>query len=273
MDASHCCKKFGTNVLGAGYAEHERPYHFVDGAGLDCYLFRLQTDGAARVVVDNRVFCAEAGDLLMFAPGQSYELHIDVDRDPQMQTVYSTDLYLFCDGHWLDNWWHSRSRSTHVKLSLQEQCVHLWRQLIEEHRRPGGADGELSDYLLRALCLTIDRVAQDAAVAAPIPLAAERMRWFIERHAPEDITLREVAEAAGISVSRAVHIFKDTYQETIVQYLLNVRLQMACDRMRFSTFNLEQIADLCGFRSYSYFYRVFRSRYGISPRAFRERAQ
>lgn len=260
----------GTYVIGVGYAEHEVPYRHKERDVLDCYLFRLQTDGHARALVDNQMMHVKAGDLLMFGPGQAYELQIDRFHE---DAVHSTDLFLLCRGPWLDDWWNKRRRPTHARLSLHEHCVHLWRQLIEEHRRPGVPNAELCDYLLRALCLTIDRHAHDAESHATVPLAADRMRWFIERHAPDDITLKDVADEAGLSISRAVHIFKETYQQTIVQYLLEVRLQMACDRMRFSTFNLEQIADSCGFRSYSYFYRVFRSRYGISPRAFRQRAQ
>ncbi|WAH38086.1 helix-turn-helix transcriptional regulator [Alicyclobacillus dauci] len=269
MDIDTSCRVRGARVLDVGYAEHQHPYRHAARQGLDCYLFRLQTDGRARALVDNHMMYVEAGDLLMFGPGEAYDLQIDHVGDEDVQ---STDLYLFCDGEWIDEWWRDRQHPTHAKLPLHENCVHLWRQLIEEHRRPGGTDTELCDYLLRALCLTVDKMAYDAASTASVPLAAERMRWFIERNAPEDITLKDVADEVGLSVSRAVHIFKETYQQTIVQYLLDVRLQMACDRMRFSTFNLEQIADACGFKSYSYFYRVFRSRYGISPRAFRQRA-
>lgn len=264
------CRKPVTRVIGAGFAEHATPYQIKNQQGLECYLFRLQTDGHAEALVDSRMMHLVAGDLLLFAPGEAYELQID---QYQAERIRSTDLYLFCEGSWIDSWWNKRCRSTHLRLSIHEHCVHLWRQLIEEYRRPGGANQELSDYLVRALCLTMDQMAYDANSASSVPIAAERMRWFIERKAADDITLKDVANEAGLSVSRAVHIFKETYDQTIVQYLLEVRLQMACDRMRFSTFNLEQIADACGFRSYSYFYRVFRSRYGISPRAFRQRVE
>lgn len=255
-------------VLDAGYAEHARPYVHAARQGLERYLFRLQTDGRARVLVDNRMMSVEAGDLLVFCPGQAYELRIETDRD---NAVHSTDLYLFCDGRWVDEWWQKRPRKTHMRLALHENCVYLWRQLIEEHRRPGRADPELCEYLLRALCLTVDKLGYDPDATAAIPMTAERIRWYIERHAADEVTLRAVAAEAGLSVSRAVHVFKEAYGQTIVQYLLEVRLQMACDRMRFSTSSLEHIADLCGFRSYSYFYRAFRARFGVSPRAFRQR--
>lgn len=263
-------EKYVTSVIGVGFAEHVSPYRSKNRLGFSHYLFRLQADGHAKALVDNKMMQLVAGDLLLFAPGEAYELQIEQD---QFARIRSTDLYLFCAGSWIDQWWIRRPRPTHLRLSIHEHCAHLWRQLIEEYRRPGGPNRELSDYLVRALCLTIDQSAYDASSGSSVPIAAERMRWFIERQGAADITLKDVADEAGLSVSRAVHIFKETYDQTIVQYLLAVRLQMACDKMRFSTFNLEQIADACGFKNYSYFYRVFKSRYGISPRAFRQRAE
>ncbi|WP_245630028.1 helix-turn-helix transcriptional regulator [Alicyclobacillus acidiphilus] len=268
------CMQTGTHIRSVGFAEHGEPYVHNARGGLDCYLFRLQTDGRAHVLINKDMMVVESGDLVMFAPGHAYELRIEPESAQKSQPdVLSTDLFLLCEGPWLDHWWNSRPRKTHLRLALHENCVYLWRLLIEEFRRPGKTDEELCDYLLRALCLTIDKNGYDPTSASPIPLAAERIRSYIERHAADEFTLRDVADAIGLSISRTVHIFKETYGQTIVQYLQDVRLQMACDRMRFSNLNLEQIADMCGFRSYSYFYRVFRSKYGISPRAFRQRAQ
>jgi AraC family transcriptional regulator of arabinose operon len=34
--------------------------------------------------------------------------------------------------------------------------------------------------------------------------------------------------------------------------------------------NLERIAESAGFGSYTYFHRVFRSKYGISPKQYRD---
>ncbi|SIS57506.1 AraC family transcriptional regulator, arabinose operon regulatory protein [Alicyclobacillus vulcanalis] len=259
-------------VLGAGFAEHDTPFVQNVQQGLDCYLFRLQLDGHAVVTTSGASMVVEAGDLLLFPAGEPYELRIEPDDGDRPGEHLSTDLYLFCGGPWIEQWWRDRPRKRHLRLALHENCVYLWRQLIEEHRRPGKPDEELCDYLLRALCLTFDKYGYDPKRATPVPIAAERIRAYIERHAAEDLSLSDIAAAVGLSVSRVVHIFKEAYGQTVVQYLQSVRLQMACDRMRFSTLNLEEIADRCGFHSYSYFYRVFRQKYGISPREFRQRA-
>ncbi|UUZ97522.1 helix-turn-helix transcriptional regulator [Paenibacillus sp. P25] len=72
-----------------------------------------------------------------------------------------------------------------------------------------------------------------------------------------------------MSLSRAVHLFKACYGKTMIQYALEIRLNAALERMKYSSMTLEQIAETCGFASYSYFHRVFRARYGVSPAQYR----
>ncbi|WP_420852214.1 helix-turn-helix domain-containing protein [Paenibacillus hamazuiensis] len=64
-------------------------------------------------------------------------------------------------------------------------------------------------------------------------------------------------------------MFKQIFGKTMIQYALEIRLSTAIERMKYSTMTLEQIAESCGFGSYSYFHRVFREKYGVSPTDYR----
>jgi AraC family transcriptional regulator of arabinose operon len=66
-----------------------------------------------------------------------------------------------------------------------------------------------------------------------------------------------------------VHLFKETFDTSIMQYTLDIRLNMARERIIFSPMSLEQAAESSGFANYTYFHRVFRSRFGMSPKEFR----
>jgi AraC family transcriptional regulator of arabinose operon len=44
---------------------------------------------------------------------------------------------------------------------------------------------------------------------------------------------------------------------------------MAKERIVFSPLSLEDVAETSGFANYTYFHRVFRSRFGVSPKQFR----
>jgi AraC family transcriptional regulator, arabinose operon regulatory protein len=81
--------------------------------------------------------------------------------------------------------------------------------------------------------------------------------------------LEQVAMHVGLSVSRAVHLFKSVFDQSMMQHTIEVRLALARERILYSSFTLEQIAESCGYASYSYFHRMFRARFGISPKAYR----
>lgn len=62
---------------------------------------------------------------------------------------------------------------------------------------------------------------------------------------------------------------KKMFGQSIMQYGQHIRLSMERERILFSKMSLEQIAETCGFNSYTHFYRVCRAKYGVSPREFR----
>jgi AraC family transcriptional regulator of arabinose operon len=79
-----------------------------------------------------------------------------------------------------------------------------------------------------------------------------------------------VARHAGLSVSRAVALYKECYGKTIIQHAMEIRMSIALERMKYSKLTFEQIAETAGFGSYAYFHRVFKNKFGLSPSQFME---
>ncbi|RAP75339.1 AraC family transcriptional regulator [Paenibacillus montanisoli] len=260
-----------SEILSCNYSYHTNPFHFNNLAGLSAYVIRLQMDGSCEALVDGKMQRIEAGDLLLFRPGDSYQLNIapTPSQESGQGEISSGDYYIICRGSWLDEWWSRKDRPQKVKVVPDERWLSIWQALILEKRRFEAEDPELADYLLRALCLGIDRAIATQSVLQGKSFVATRMKNFIDENAARSFTVAEVAKYVGLSVSRTVHLFKECYGMTIIQYTQNVRLSMALDRIKYSTMTLEQIAVTCGFGSYSYFYRVFRQKYGVSPAAYR----
>lgn len=257
-------------VLGVGYSLHTRGHHDIQHHGLKNYLIRLQTEGQAQALVGGQLKAIGSGDLLIYAPGQPYELKVLPVRGNGLAQSASGDYYVFCAGSWLDNWWSQKQRPSHVNISPDEGLLSIWRLLIAEKRRVWDEVDEISSNLLRSLCLGLDRLiltsSQDPRGNAAI---AYKVKHFVEQNATTSFSLEDVASYAGLSVSRIVHLFKATFGQTIIDYAIDVRLAIASERIRLTTMPLEQIAETSGFQNYSYFSRIFRARYHMSPRQFR----
>lgn len=259
-------------LLAAGYSYHTKPFHIQSTRGLRNYLIRYQVEGCCRALVDGEVQLIQPGDLLLFKPRDRYDLRVEAERQPDGgDSVVSGDYYFFCRGPWLEEWWGRMSGKQRLRLPINEDVLHLCRQTSLEHRR-GKPAREMADYYMRLFCLTAERAIaeqQEAAGKGKSFLAYE-MKRYIEEHALSQLRIDDVAAHAGLSVSRAVHLFKAVFDQTIMQYVQTIRLAMARERILFSKMSLEQIAEMSGFNSYTYFFRVFRARYGVSPKEYRD---
>ncbi|CAH1220622.1 Arabinose operon regulatory protein [Paenibacillus sp. JJ-223] len=254
------------------YSYHYKAFNHNMRGGLQSYLFRLQTEGSCKVYARNEEFVLSGGDLLLLKPGDDYHLVVE---DPHKEgRLSSGDYYLFCEGAWIDEWWKRLKRPPVNRIGLDDKLIGLWRNMLLEKRRgPLEEDAELKDALLRGLCLYIDRAIKENLQTDRKISATLKLKRYIEEHATITFKLEEAARYAGLSLSRAVRLFKEQYGKTMIQYAIEIRLNAALERIKYSEMTLEHIAETCGFASYSYFHRVFRAHFGISPAEYRETEQ
>lgn len=258
-------RQLRADPLYVGMAHHKkRSRHPVQQ--LDTYVIRLQTSGSSEALIDGEFTEIVPGDLLLFKPGDSYELIL---RDS------SIDYYVICTGSWIDTWWARFDPPRKTAVPLDDELLKLWSRLERETLRTGNARDELTDYLLRAFCLTLQRLYETTGTekASTPAYVAYSIKRFIDQHAAEALTLEQIARHAGVSVSRTVSLFKSCFNQSIMSYAIEVRLATACERIRHTSMSLDAVAASCGFNSYTYFHRQFRMRYGLSPRQYREEQQ
>ncbi|WNF35828.1 AraC family transcriptional regulator [Bacillaceae bacterium IKA-2] len=251
------------NIGFSGYSYHTKGYHHQNKSGLTSYLIRLQTEGLCEIVINKKKLVFKKGGLLLAKPGDLYELQIKDNQE-------SGDFHLFCEGTWIDDWWIRSVKPSFSQIILDEKLLTLWRYLILEQRRPSSEENkELSNYLLKSLCLSIERSINETTSNVNRPYPVTRMMRYIEEHATQVLRVEDVARYAGLSVSRGVHLFKSSTGKTIIEYVQEIRLSTAINQMTYTSMTLEHISENCGFGTYAYFHRVFKKKYGVAPGAYR----
>ena len=77
-----------------------------------------------------------------------------------------------------------------------------------------------------------------------------------------------LAEKSGLSQAKLQEGFKLLYARTVTEYIRHIRLEAARDYIRTTDMNISQIVYTIGFSSRSYFSKIFKRKYGISPSDF-----
>lgn len=92
--------------------------------------------------------------------------------------------------------------------------------------------------------------------------------FYIQQHYSERIYSDAMARICGMSASHFSRAFRQAYDLTFQEFLLQYRVQMACRFLTGSAANIADVAYNVGFSDPSYFTRVFKRYVGIAPSDF-----
>ena len=92
---------------------------------------------------------------------------------------------------------------------------------------------------------------------------------YIREHFGEEITIKQAAELCFYSESHFMKYFKQYAGMPFIQYLNDYRLTMTGEFLQNTEESVTQIALKCGFENLSYFNRLFRRKFGVTPGQYR----
>lgn len=91
---------------------------------------------------------------------------------------------------------------------------------------------------------------------------------YIQRNYGQDISIPDIAEAAGISAGHLRRLFSRELNVKVVDYLMEYRLEAAKLLIRNTDENLTEIWNKTGFASAQYFSYVFKRKEGMLPKEY-----
>lgn len=95
------------------------------------------------------------------------------------------------------------------------------------------------------------------------------MTCFIEQNFSKKITLDDIAMSVGVSKREALRCFQCSVPFSPVEYLNKYRIQQAQQLLLHTDRSITEIAESTGFESTSYFDRLFRREFHMTPRQYR----
>lgn len=98
----------------------------------------------------------------------------------------------------------------------------------------------------------------------------EQIFQYVEAHYKEQIPLQEAADETGLNKEYFCRFFKKNTGMTFLQYVNQVRISHIYQDLLHTEGNVQEIMERHGMYNTKVFYRLFKERYGCTPREMRQ---
>lgn len=106
-----------------------------------------------------------------------------------------------------------------------------------------------------------------------LPPAIEQAIAFMTAHFNEDLDVMSISQTSGLSTYHFSRLFKETTGCTPIDYLTDIRLRHACERLANTNETIHTIARATGYQNGNYFSKVFKKQFGTTPSLYRKDKQ
>lgn len=248
--------------------ERCKPGHYYGPAVRDYFLIHYISEGKGIFQVGDTIYNLSGGQGFLICPG--------------IVTYYQADFedpwnYSWVGFHGLKAEFYLKKANlsaenpifTYRKDKFIENC---FKQMLESKQMPKSKEIRLLGFLYLFLSQLIEENNQPLFLEEDINRKEQYVKKiveFIEINYSRKISIREIARYVGLDRSYMGAIFKEHFNTSPQDYLINFRLNKACDLMKNPSLSIGDISRSVGYDDPLLFSKMFRKIKGMSSRAYR----
>lgn len=240
----------------------------------DFYEFIYIQEGSATNIVNDVKFNLSKGDVALVRPGEHHQLIVDKDclrRDICIDSDFFEQICNAIDPNGLLIYLKSSKKvgkftpNASTLLSMEERLDYF---LLKSSR------GDTETKLLTASILT--EILFQLVPKEKGPLEKNKPEWLntimLRFQNIEYVQKGLPAIVSGINYNQIYinRVFKQYTGMNLTAYLNEMKLKKAAFYLRTSDHSANEISEMLGFSSTSFFYKQFKIKYGVTPRKYRE---
>lgn len=93
---------------------------------------------------------------------------------------------------------------------------------------------------------------------------------YICKNYSNQLTIKDLSQKFSMSRNSLFASFKERYQITPKQFILELQMSKACQLLKETTLPIGNISDLVGFQDYFVFFKAFKKMMDLSPSDYRK---
>lgn len=255
---------------------------------IDVVLLSVIIRGRGRHVMGDEVHIEAGGSVAVTHYGQTH----DIVTDRRGMDVYN--VYLDLRNHSLPvvpeslratlsailpvhpRFQHHLNRRVWIKIDEPERLAASLVRMEEEMASDRPGSFEMMQHCFQVFLIDICRAAQQhgftpSHAVGQFPPWVEKLRQGIDEKFAQPHELTTLARGVGVSVAYLCRIFKAYTGKTVIEYVVERRIQAAIWKLREGDEKVLSIALGCGFNDLAYFNRAFKRIVGTTPSAYRKK--
>lgn len=245
-------------INSAGFQNAPRGYTVIRKKGRLDYHILLITSGSCNVLHKDKRYKLTAGNLVIYAPQEEQKYSF---------TANSTTMWCHFTGTVSDEIITDAKLISGIYfLKPNNEIINPFSRLIQEFHTKGRENFAIP--CLVELLYSISSAHYSPQEMKDYDVISPAIAYINSNYSKE-IPLEHLAELTGYSKSRFSHIFSDVTGTTPKKYQNELKLKISCEMLTSTGYPINEIATICGFNDPLYYSRIFRKRYGISPKEYR----
>lgn len=226
-------------------------------------------NGQATATADEKVIALHAGQLLFHKPMEFHRIWSENDTAPHLQI-----LTFHTVGEGMR---YFEGRCMELTPREQQQFARTCKKvagavaLYDPAQPKEGYAGAAFDAALAVEMLLLalrDHVPADEHDLTPGARRFREILQVLHAHCEEDLSVEQLAELCGCSVSNMKRIFSRYSDRGVAKYFLTIKIQRAMQLLDAGV-PAAEVAQRLGFAETGYFHTVFRRETGMTPGTYR----
>lgn len=256
-------------ALVTGHFREKEGYAVYRPTGTGDWLMVYTIRGRGRFGYGTGELIAEPADLVILRPGTLHDYGVESTLK-RWEMLWSHFQPRSAWREWLA--WPEVApglmRLQLQKTALRDQVMHRFEAAHGLARGASRLRDELAMNAIEEILLWCDEVNPRSQETNVDPRVREAMEYACQ-HLADKLSLNDLADAAGLSLSRMAHLFREQVGLTPQQFIEQQRLARACQLLQLTGKSIKQISAEVGFESPFYFTLRFKRAIGKSPKKWR----
>ena len=224
----------------------ETPFHYMNYHEITAVF-----DGVLEYTIDGVPFPVKKGDIIYVKKG-AFRYRKPVENTDYISlNFFSEQTYAF---------------PTFFENGLTEIVRPLLRSMDAIYQYTHNLEDERFSLLLSCILKQLDTQLK-AEKEHPLVF---KIKNFIKNNLSEKITLESISAYTFFSAVHCENVFKKETGNSIIDYVLRERINMAKTLITEGSLSLTKISEWVGFSDYNYFSRIFKKRTGVSPLVYKK---